>query len=154
MRFQNVHSEFNGRHGLHQRADWATSWTNCQFRYNRGLGIFLDAVKGDPGVSNGVSFIGCECATPPLTCLLACQTHALIWLRRSRWNGGPLVHGGCVDCTNATHRDDRGGVKLIGAAMVQFIGGVFESNEPWGFVIDSPYFATREVTISGICECC
>ena len=122
--------------------------------YNRGLGIFLDAVKGDPGVSNGVSFIGCECATPPLTCVLACQTHTLIWLRRSRWNGGPLVHGGCVNCTNATHRDDRGGVKLIGAAMVQFIGGVFESNEPWGFVIDSPYFATREVTISGICECC
>ena len=128
MRFNNVHSAFHGRHGLHQRADWATSWTNCQFSYNRGLGIFLDAIKGDPGVSNGVSFIGCE----------------------SRWNGGPLVFGGCVNCTNATHASDRGGVKLIGAAMVQFIGGVYESNEPWGFVIDSPYFATRAVTITGI----
>ena len=28
MRFQNVVAEYHGRHGLHQRADWATSWTN------------------------------------------------------------------------------------------------------------------------------
>ena len=59
--WQNVHAEFLGRHGIYQRASWATSWTNCQFRYNRGLGIFLDAVQGDPGVSNGVSFIGEWC---------------------------------------------------------------------------------------------
>lgn len=150
MRFTNVHTQFHGRHGLIQRASWATSWTNCKFWYNRGLGIFLDAIQGDPGVSNGVSFFGCE----------------------SRWNGGPVITGGCVECENATHQHDRGGVKIIGAAMVQFVGGVYESNQPcahypksfdaspyelssWGcavrpggFVIDSPYFATREVTIS------
>lgn len=80
----------------------------CTSRYNRGLGIFLDAVKGDPGVSNGVSFLGCE----------------------SRWNGGPVIGGGCIACANATHEHDKGGVKLIGAAMVQFIGGVYESNQP------------------------
>ena len=44
----------------------------------------------------------------------------------------------------------RGGVRVVGAAMVQFIGGIYESNEPWGFVIDSPYWATRAITISGI----
>ena len=36
------------------------------------------------------------------------------------------------------------------AQMVQFLGGVYESNEPWGFILDSPLLATREVTISGI----
>ena len=108
MRFANVHAQFHGRHGLIQRASWATSWTNCKFWYNRGLGIFLDAIQGDPGVSNGVSFLGCE----------------------SRWNGGPVITGGCVECKNATHQDDRGGVKIIGAAMVQFVGGVYESNQP------------------------
>ena len=129
MRFQNVQSEFNGRHGLYQRASWATSWTNCEFRYNGGLGIFLDALHDDPGVSNGVSFIGCE----------------------SRWNGGPVITGGCRDnCSGATFQDHRGGVKVVGAAMVQFVGGVYESNSPWGFVIDSPYFSTREVSIEGI----
>ena len=52
----------------------------------------------------GVSFIGCE----------------------SRWNGGPVIGGGCVDCLHATHEDDRGGVKVNGAAMLQFVGGICE----------------------------
>ena len=77
----------------------------------------------------GVSFIGCE----------------------SRWNGGPVIGGGCVDCLHATHEDDRGGVKVNGAAMLQFVGGIYESNQPWGFVFDSPYFNTNEVTVRGIC---
>jgi len=80
-------------------------------------------------VGTGVSFIGCE----------------------SRWNGGPVIGGGCVDCLHATHEDDRGGVKVNGAAMLQFVGGIYESNQPWGFVFDSPYFSTREVTVRGIC---
>ena len=28
LRFENVHASFHGRHGLYQRASWATSWTN------------------------------------------------------------------------------------------------------------------------------
>lgn len=34
MRFTNVHAQFHGRHGLMQRASWATSWTNCKFWYD------------------------------------------------------------------------------------------------------------------------
>ena len=32
LRFENVHASFHGRHGLYQRASWATSWTNSSER--------------------------------------------------------------------------------------------------------------------------
>ena len=119
--FRNVYSHGHGRHGLYHRTAWGTKYTDCKFYNNWGLGIYLDTQIGDPGTHNGISFINCE----------------------SRWNGG--------NDAATTQNDDKGGVKIVGAAMVSFIGGVYESNNAWGFIISNQsYWATRNVHIRNI----
>ena len=119
--FHNVYSHDNGRHGLYHRCAWATKYIECKFYNNGGLGIFLDTQQGDSGTHNGISFINCE----------------------SRWNGGTEA--------GTTQNDDKGGVKIVGAAMVSFIGGVYESNNAWGFIISNQgYWATRNIHMRNI----
>ena len=119
--FRNVYSHDNGRHGLYHRCAWATKYIECKFYNNGGLGVFLDTQQGDSGTHNGITFLNCE----------------------SRWNGG--------NDSTTTQNDDKGGVKIIGAAMVSFIGGIYESNNAWGFIISNQgYWATRNIHIRNI----
>lgn len=105
MQFNHVYSTYNGRHGLYHRNAWGTKYRGCKFHYNAGLGIYLITLTGDPGTHNGVSFIQCE----------------------SRWNGGTA--------TGTTFSDAKGGVSINGATMVGFIGGIYESNNAWQFLL-------------------
>lgn len=103
--FTAVDSYGHGGHGLIQRYSWATRWIDCKFHDNGGLGIFVNAEPTDTAVANGVTFINCE----------------------SRRNGGTAA--------TTTFTDDKGGVKIVGAADVSFIGGVYEANNAWNFII-------------------
>ena len=62
--FTNVDSTGHGGHGLVHRYAWATRYTNCKFRDNGGLGVFLH--DGQYSEHNNIIFLNCE----------------------SRWNGG------------------------------------------------------------------
>ena len=126
--FRSVDSREHGGHGLIHRMAWATRYIDCKFQYNGGLGVFLNSIATpvmDAGTANGVTFLNCE----------------------ARWNGGTS--------TTTTYADDKGGVRISGAAMVAWIGGVIESNNAWGVLVTPPSdgIATRNIHFKNIyCE--
>ena len=105
--FFNVYSQNNGRHGLMHRQAWGTRYTQCKFSYNSFLGVYLYYPAGDTGGANGVSFYQCD----------------------ARWNGGSDAA--------TTYNDDKGGIKIAGAAAFEWHGGIIESNNAWGVNIQT-----------------
>lgn len=119
--FENIYSSDHGRHGLYHREAWATRYINCKFNNNGGLGVYCHMELGDTGAANAVGFLHCE----------------------SRWNGG-------TD-TATIHSDNKGGVKIDGAAAVWWHGGVVESNNAWAFIIGlDSQLATRNIDIRNV----
>ncbi len=107
--FRSVYSYGHGRHGLYHRRAWGTKYDSCKFgketKGNGGLGVYLDTEVLNEGTHNAILFIGCE----------------------SRWNGG--------NSKTTTFADDKGGIKIKGAANVLWLGGVIESNNAWGVIV-------------------
>jgi len=101
----NVHSKYNGLHGLYSHSSWANTYTNCDFFQNGGLGVYCMSLTADPGLTNATMFLNCK----------------------SRFNGGTN--------TVTTDADLKGGVKIVSAQGCYWIGGVVESNNAWGFII-------------------
>jgi len=106
--FKGIDIYGNGRHGLVNRNSWGNKYEDCKFYSNGGLGVYLytpGTPSTDTGTANGISFVNCE----------------------ARHNGGTSV--------DTTFSDDKGGVKITGAAGVRWVGGIVESNNAWGFIV-------------------
>ena len=114
-----VDSSFNGRHGLVHRFAWGTRYNDCKFYENGGLGIYQHVeTTGVSGSSaNALSFFQCE----------------------SRHNGGSAA--------GTLYSDTKGGMKFTGGAAINWHGGVIESNNGWGVLIDA---SASPEPISGI----
>lgn len=121
--FHNVYATYNGRHGFYHRQAWGTRYSMCKAHYNGqgvsgGCGYYVDFEPGDAGGANAVNWLECD----------------------ARWNGAGLGAA-------ATYNDDSGGIKVKGTtAGLHWIGGVIESNHPWGVNIQSPASAMRSIT--------
>lgn len=121
--FFNVYSYDNGRHGFYHRQAWGTRYSQCKAHYNGACGYFLDTQNGDAGTHNGVSFFQCD----------------------ARWNGGTSDYG------TASYNSDAGGIKIIGGAGIYWIGGIIESNNPWGANVQgAAYAACRSVVFDDV----
>lgn len=112
MRMLNVDIEHFGSHGLHYEASWAMSFVLCKFQFNEGIGIWLEGDLGAdvPGGPNSMTFDGCSI----------------------RWNGGSNTSPTAGD----TETTLKGGLRMKGGDVVNFNGGVIESNHPWGVVVE------------------
>lgn len=121
--FFNVYSYNNTRHGFYHRQAWATRYSQCKAHYNGACGYFLDTQSGDTGTQNGVSFFQCD----------------------ARWNGGTSDYG------TASYNSDAGGIKIIGGAGIYWVGGIIESNNPWGANVQGAgYAACRSVVFDDV----
>lgn len=101
MRFTNVYSTYNGRHGVYHRRAWGTQYEGCNFHYNEGLGFLALAQSGDGGGANALSLIQCQI----------------------RWNGGTSAA--------TTYADMKGGISLNGGNCVTLDSCTIESNNAW-----------------------
>jgi hypothetical protein len=121
--FSNVYSTGHGRYGLRHRNAYGTKYLDCKFQNNLGAGIILETPGTPPsvyeGLANGVTFINCD----------------------SRHNGGTKAQEPSTGSasTDTFAADGNGvyhaGVIINSAAGVQWIGGIVEHNDAWGFII-------------------
>lgn len=121
--FNSVYSTGHGRYGLRHRNAFGTKYTDCKFQNNLGAGIILETPGTPPsayeGQANGVTFLNCD----------------------ARHNGGTVAQEpSSGSASTATYAADGNGVYHAGvvinsAAGVQWIGGIVENNDAWGFII-------------------
>jgi hypothetical protein len=113
-RFKSVDIFNHGGHGLLHRQAWGTRYTDCKFHNNGGIGAYISQAVGDYGTGGTAGrLVGNANAITFLNC-------------DSRWNGG---------LGDNTGNYEKGGVRILSGANVNWIGGIIESNNAWGVMV-------------------